>query len=82
MTRKGKALKNRTKKGLRTEVRTSGGETALLASPVYIGQAQGGGEKKHIKRGAKIGPGASLLCASFGLAWSHASRMCFPLLSK
>ena len=35
-------------------------QTALLASPVYIGQAQGGGEKKHLKRGAKIKPGASL----------------------
>jgi len=34
-------------------------QTALLASPVYIGQAQGE-EKNHIKRGAK-GLGASLL---------------------
>ena len=32
-------------------------ETALLASPIYIGQAQG--EEKHIKRGAR-GPGVSL----------------------
>ena len=37
--------------------------TALLASPIYIGQAQGE-EKKHIKRGAK-GPRVSLshVCA-------------------
>ena len=40
-------------------------ETALLASPASIGQAQGE-EKKHIKRGAKTGPGASLLLESFG----------------
>ena len=35
-------------------------QTAVLASPVYIGQAQGE-EKKHIKRGAKIGRGLSSL---------------------
>ena len=35
-------------------------QTALLASPIYIGQAQGE-EKKHIKKGAKIGLEASLL---------------------
>ena len=56
-------------------------ETALLASPIYIGQAQGE-EKKHIKRGAKIGLGASLLFTSFGSACPHALRMYFPLLSK
>ena len=33
---KGKAHKNRTKEGLRTGVRTD-----LLASQIYIGQAQG-----------------------------------------
>ena len=31
-------------------------QTVLLASPIYIGQAQGE-EKKHIKGEAKIGPG-------------------------
>ena len=36
-------------------------QTALLASPIYIGQDQGG-EKKRIKRGAKTEPGASFLC--------------------
>ena len=56
-------------------------QTAVLASPVYIGQAQGE-EKKHIERGAKIGPGTSLLFVSFGLACPHASMMYFPLLSK
>ena len=35
-------------------------QTALLVSPIYIGQAQGE-EKKQIKRGAKIEQGASLL---------------------
>ena len=56
-------------------------QTALLASPIYIGQAQGE-EKKYIKRGAKIGPGASCLFMSFQLACPHASRLYFPLLSK
>ena len=56
-------------------------QTALLARPIYLGQAQGE-EKKHIKRGAKIGLGASLLLVSFGLAHPHALRMYFPLLSK
>ena len=57
-------------------------QTALLASPIYVGQAQGE-EKKHIKKGAK-GSGISLclLFASFGLACPHASRMYFPLFSK
>ena len=36
-------------------------QTAFLASTIYIGQAQGKGEKKkHIKRGAKTGLGAFL----------------------
>jgi len=56
-------------------------QTALLASPVYIGQAKGA-EKRHIKRGARIGPLASLLFASFGLACPHTLRMYFPLLAK
>ena len=56
-------------------------QTALLSSPIYIGQAQGE-EKKHIKRGAKIGLEASLLLTSFESACPHASRMCFPVLSK
>ena len=56
-------------------------QTALLASPIYIGHAQGE-EKKHIKRGAKIESEASLLFTSFELACPHALRMCFPLLSK
>ena len=38
-------------------MRTSGKtKIALLASPIYAGQAQGE-EKKHLKRGAKIGLG-------------------------
>ena len=78
--RKEKARENRTKEGLRTGVRNSGEETALLASPIYMGQAQGE-EKKHIKRGAKIEL-ASLLFVSFGSAHPHASRMYFRLLAK
>ena len=49
---------------------------ALLASPIYIGQAQGEGIK-HIKRGAK-GRGVGLspvcnctLCLSFSLSSLH-----------
>ena len=42
-------------------------QTAFLASPIYIGQAQGE-EKKHIKRGAKIGLQASLF-SSHLLGW-------------
>ena len=40
--RKEKAHGNGTKENLRTRVRTTG-ETALLASPIYIGQAPGAG---------------------------------------
>ena len=40
-------------------------QTALLASPVYRGQAQGE-ERKHIKRRAKIEPPASLCVFSVG----------------
>ena len=45
-------------------------QTAVLASPVYIGQAQGE-EKKHIKRGAKIEPGTSLFFEPLGCLPSH-----------
>jgi len=56
-------------------------QTALLARPVYIGQAQGE-EKKHLKR-AKNGPLASLLF-TFPLrsACLHALRVYVPLLAK
>ena len=56
-------------------------QTALLAKP-NLHRAGPGGGKKHIKRGAKIGLGASLLFASFGSAHPHTSRMYFPILSK
>ena len=56
-------------------------QTALLASPIYIGHAQGV-EKKHIKRGIRIEPGRFLLFVSFGLGCPRASRMYFPLLAK
>ena len=51
-------------------------QTALLASPVYKGQAQRRGDK-CIKRGAKIEP-----LSSMGSARHHTSRMYFPLLAK
>ena len=35
------------------ELRPQVEQTALLPSPVYIRQAQGEEEKKHVKRGAK-----------------------------
>ena len=51
-------------------------QTAFLASPIYIRQAQGE-EKKHIKGGAKIGLEDSLLFTSFGSAFHHALRIFF-----
>ena len=45
--RKGKAHDHRTKEGPRTRVRISG-ETALLASPVYTGQARG--RRKNVQK--------------------------------
>ena len=50
--RKGKVHKNGTKENPWTRVRTSG-ETkhaTFLASPICIGQAQGGGDKTYKKR--------------------------------
>ena len=52
--RKEKARENGTKENLRTIVRTSG-ETAMLATPIQTGQAQGE-DAKHIKREAKTEP--------------------------
>ena len=50
-------------------------ETALLASPVYIGQAQEGRRKKRPK-------GPVSLCLLSVSACPHASRMYFTLFSK
>ena len=63
-------------------------QTALLASPVCIGQARG--TEKHIKRGAKglgvslspacwSAPPLSCLCI-FGSTRPHTSRMDFPAI--
>ena len=49
--RKEKAHENRTKESPRTRVRTSG-ETAFLANPIYIGQAQGSWGKVGWRGGA------------------------------
>ena len=56
-------------------MRTSGKTNSPLASPVYIGQAQGEEEKTYKKRSFE------LLFVSFGSACTHASRVYFPLLA-
>ena len=59
------------------EGRPQVGQTALLAGPMYVGQAQG---RKNIKRRAK-GPGLSLLFATLG--WHALIPGCiFLLFSK
>ena len=55
--RRKKATKNRTKEGLRTVVRTSGKTNSPPGQPNLHRAGPGGGRKKHIKRGAKIGLG-------------------------
>lgn len=45
-TKKGKACENRTKESPRTRVGPQVKQTALTASPIYIGKAQGR-RKKH-----------------------------------
>ena len=45
-TKKGKACENRTKESPRTRVGPHVKQTALTASPIYIGKAQGR-RKKH-----------------------------------
>ena len=54
-------------------------QTALLASPIYIGQAHGE-EKKHIKRGAKIEQGdlSSLLLGRPVLRPQGCIFLCLP----
>ena len=79
--KKEKAHKNGTRENLRTRVRTQVKQTALLASPIYTGQAQAE-EESHIKRRDKIGPLVSLLFQSFGSTCPHTSSMYFPLLAK
>ena len=61
-----KPVKMEQKKIRELELEPQVKQTALLASPIYIGQAQGE-EEKHIIRGAKIGPLVSLLFKSFGV---------------
>ena len=77
--RKEKGRKNSTMEGLKIGLGTN-------KQPSWLAQFTQGRlrakRKKHIKRGAKIRPGACLLCESFGLACPHALRMYFPLLSK
>ena len=83
------AKRQRREKSVKIEQRKVGGpewrpqvkQTALLDSPIYLGQASG--EKRQIhKRRKPRRIEASLLLASFGSAHPHTSRMYFPLLSK
>ena len=81
MNKKGKAHENRTKEGLMTRGRTLSGPNGLMASPIYIGQAQGEEEKNMQKEESKLNWGFS----SFWLFWfahPYASRMYFPMLAK
>ena len=68
-TRKGKAHENRTNEGPRTRVKTSGRRNALLASPIYIGQAQGKEEtyKKRSQRARVLSLSLSLFLFLFSL---------------
>ena len=77
--RKEKASENRTKEGPRTRVRPSGKTNSPPGQPNLHRADSGGGEIKHIKRGAKIEPVASLLLASFGLAHSQFSCLENPM---
>ena len=77
--RKGKVHKNGTKENPWTRVRTSG-ETkhaTFLASPICIGQAQGGGDKMYKKRKPRW-----MEALPLGSACPHASRVYFPLLGQ
>ena len=69
-------------------------QTALMAGPVYIGQAQGEGKtyEKRSQRARGLCPACvhclplslslSLFSLHVGSAWAHALRMYFPLFSK
>ena len=74
--RKEKACENGTKENPRTGVKTSG-ETALLASPIYIGQAQEGGDKTYKKRKPR-----RIEASPLGPAHPHTSMVYFHLLAK
>ena len=50
-------------------------QTALLASPIYIGQAQREEKRKHLKRGAQIEQGAGVLLFSSSLSGRLPSRL-------
>ena len=77
--RKEKGRKNSTIEGLKIGLGTN-------KQPSWLAQFTQGRlrakRKKHIKRGAKIEPGVSLLFTSFGSAHPRATRMYFPLLVK
>ena len=90
--RQGRETPTKTNKG-RCEDWSEEEQTALLASVIYIGQAQG--EGKTYKKGARrlgvsllhtrrlrVFLSLSLLFMPFGSACPHALRMYFPLFSK
>ena len=72
--RKRKAHKKGTKENLENRVRTSGetNTTPFLASPICIGQAQGGGDKTYKKRKPR-----QIEASPLGLAHTQASRVYF-----
>ena len=78
---KEKPVKNRTKEGLRTGVRTSGRTYSTPGQPNLQRAGPGGGGKTYKKRSQNWAK-ASLLFTSFGSAFPHALRTYFPLLSK
>ena len=79
--KEGKSPENRTKEGPGPERGPQVEQTALLASPIYIGQSWGQEEKqKEELKG--WGGRLSLLFVSSGSACAHALRMYFLLFSK
>ena len=74
-----KALKNVTKENPWTGLRTSGETNTphFLGSPIYIGQAQQGGDKTYKRRKPR-----QIEASPLGLAHPHASRVYYSLLAK
>lgn len=82
--RRVKFFKIEPRKVSRTRLRTSGETNSLLASPVYIGQAQGRRKKKKPtkKRSQNLAWGFSSLQNLFRLAHPNTLRMYSPLLAN
>ena len=74
------ALKNRTKEGPRTGVRTSGKTNSTPGWPSLYRAGSGGGGQTYKER-SHIGLGG-FSSRIFWVSTPHTSRMYFPLLSK